>query len=232
MLQRALQLICALSVVAACGAGARADGPPRPTGLLVESAALRDLFTPMPAWSAQDQDNGSLTGEADPTFEPVPVTLDFGQKGSQRFQYFFGGGIRGSDASEWFVQGSVAWSWFIADDLSIDIELGASYWDGETDEAVGGSATLLFRWHFYTEPNWSIYFDGGAGLMGTSEPIPNDGTQYNFTPQAGMGVSFDISANTRMLAGFRWHHVSNASLSADNPGMDNAYFYLGFSQPF
>jgi hypothetical protein len=62
--------------------------------------------------------------------------------------------------------------------------------------------------------------------------VPFDGSQFNFTPQAGLGATMDIGQNRRWLIGVRWFHISNASLYANNPGRNNIMVYTGLSLPF
>ena len=76
----------------------------------------------------------------------------------------------------------------------------------------------MFEWHFLSRDTWSLYVDFGCGMLGTTEPVPFDGSQFNFTPQAGLGATMDIGQNRRWLIGVRWFHISNASLYANNPG--------------
>jgi hypothetical protein len=91
---------------------------------------------------------------------------------------------------------------------------------------------LLFQWHFINGDGWSLYGDFGCGLLGTNHNVPDDGSQFNFTPQAGLGVTFDVGQDRRWIVGVRWHHISNASLYQNNPGRDSVMVYTGLSLPF
>jgi hypothetical protein len=75
--------------------------------------------------------------------------------------------------------------------------------------------------------------------MGTTQRVPgpdsdepDGGTYFNFTPQAGVGASFAVAEDTRLLAGVRWHHISNARSSDNNPGRDSLEIYAGVSFAF
>ncbi len=77
-------------------------------------------------------------------------------------------------------------------------------------------------------------------MLGTTDAVPSPrppdepfgGTTFNFTPQAGFGASWEIAANTRLLTGVRWYHISNARTSDNNPGLDSILFYIGATFPF
>jgi len=123
-------------------------------------------------------------------------------------------------------------SYFLIDDLSLEFELGLLGFDQDGPDAWGGNFNLLLRWHFYSQSSWSIFIDAGAGFLKTNDDVPDSGSNYNFTPQAGAGFSFDIGGDWRLLAGVRWHHISNANLADENPGRDSIQVWAGLSIPF
>jgi hypothetical protein len=65
---------------------------------------------------------------------------------------------------------------------------------------------------------------------------PRGGTSVNFTPKLGTGLTYQIREDsaTRLQAGLRWHHISNARVAgdADNPSRDAAMIYVGLMLPF
>jgi len=63
--------------------------------------------------------------------------------------------------------------------------------------------------------------------------VPDDGSKFNFTPQIGFGMSFDIgNGGERLLTGVRWHHISNANTFEENPALDFLLIYAALSCPF
>ena len=62
--------------------------------------------------------------------------------------------------------------------------------------------------------------------------MPENGSEFNFTPQAGFGLTYDIGNENRLIFGIKWHHISNADLYEDNPGRDSIMGYAGISFPF
>ncbi len=170
----------------------------------------------------------------------TPVALDEDESDSPEF------GSAGS--SRWYVQGAfastldddrarrfglvgAAWSQFFANSQSINFELNGLVFDQTGDDAVGLNVAVLHRWHFYRQRNWSLYIDGGAGIIGTTNDVPSKGSSFNFTPQAGGGATVRINDTQRLMVGLRWHHISNANLYEGNPGRDSVMAYVGLNMP-
>lgn len=161
--------------------------------------------------------------------QPVPT---FGAEGSWRFQIQAGGAFEPKRTRNKAGFGGVGVSYFLLEGLSMDFELNGYYFSQRGNDTGGGNFNLLFRWHFVSEPTWSLYFDGGAGVLLTGDRVPDNGTRFNFTPQAGLGVSFEIKPDLRLMTGLRWHHISNAGTGRSNPGRDHLLGYLMLSMPF
>ena len=109
------------------------------------------------------------------------------------------------------------------------------------DDAAGGGFSLLGRWRFHRGEKLSLYLEGGAGILQTSVSVPDgpaafeeDGTHFNFTPQAGIGATYRLGKRTALTGGFRYLHISNASMSGrdENPGLDTVGGYLGLRFEF
>ena len=126
----------------------------------------------------------------------------------------------------------VEFDYFIADKLSLDIGLNIldiRQIGGNTD---GFNCTLQLRWHMVAKENWSFFIEGGAGLLFTEHSVPSSGTEFNFTPQVGLGFSFKAENSARWLIGLRWHHISNANTGSPNPGRDSMMLWAGITFPF
>jgi opacity protein-like surface antigen len=55
-------------------------------------------------------------------------------------------------------------------------------------------------------------------------------TQFNFTAQLGGGVQlFTSSRRTAIDIGYKYHHISNANLGNQNPGLDSHMLFIGLS---
>jgi len=162
----------------------------------------------------------------------APGDREFGEKGARRFHVHLAYGEDVDFDGQQFGIAGVGVSWFIEEDLSLDLEFNAFGTDQTGNDAAGFNFNVLLRWHFLARETWSIYLDGGAGMLITSSDVPEEGSSFNFTPQAGVGASFDVWARNRLLVGARWQHISNANLYSNNPGRDSVMAYVGLSIPF
>jgi lipid A 3-O-deacylase len=156
----------------------------------------------------------------------------FGQAGSA---YWLAIAAAASDLeSDHFGRAGLGVSYFMADDISLDFELNFGYYRSRGGDALGGAFSILMRWHFWRadDRSWTVYVDGGAGMLVTTDEVPRGGSDFNFTPQAGLGASWDIGDNRRLFLGARWHHISNARIYSNNPGQDHGMIYVMLGWPF
>jgi lipid A 3-O-deacylase len=164
----------------------------------------------------------------------APSATTFGTKG-QKHWYIQGAAATTLDREEAFPQRFVlagaGLSKFLFDGHSINLELNSIYFSQPDDDALGLNLSLLMRWHFLRKTNWSIFVDGGAGVMGTTSDVPSRGASFNFTPQAGAGVSIKLKEQKQLMLGLRWHHISHADLFGANPGRDSLMGYVGVQFP-
>jgi Lipid A 3-O-deacylase (PagL) len=145
----------------------------------------------------------------------------------------------------------IAFSTFLADRFEFVVELGGWYFDQPGRDAsgnrsgretVGGlSGSMVFRWHFYAtdDREWSVFADAGIGLLAAFDQVPSGGTEFNFLPRIGLGLTKALGDNTsgqapRLMLGARWHHISNARIKGDdrNPARDSLAGYVAIVFPF
>lgn len=163
------------------------------------------------------------------------------------------GGRFGDEGTRWWSVGG-AWAYdfddandlnanaalhyFLVEDVEIGLELGGWYFAQEGDDAVGVNLQAVFRWHALhdEEKSWTWYFDTGIGVLASSDLVPDGGTGFNFMPRAGTGVTLRLSEDdtARLMAGVRWHHISNARLAGEsrNPSRDGVGVYASVIFPF
>jgi lipid A 3-O-deacylase len=156
----------------------------------------------------------------------------FGTKG-QKHWYIQGaaaGSVDENDGTHFGLLGGGA-SQFFANGHSISAELNSLYFNQNGDDAAGLNFNLLLRFHFYRRQNWSLFFDGGAGIIGMTNKVPTGGSDFNFTPQVGGGATIRIAEQKRLMLGLRWHHISNADTFDKNPGLDSIMGYVGIILP-
>ncbi len=170
--------------------------------------------------------------------DPTPAPPAFGEKGSWRWSLSGGGAAEFEETQNRFGLLGGGLSYFIIENLSLELGLNLLFID-QTDDAWGANFTLLGRWHFLTDDRWTIYVDGGAGILGTTDRVPSPdlreprgGGNFNFTPQAGVGFSYELDDDAQLLFGVRWHHISNARIQESNPPRDSFFIYTEVSFPF
>ncbi len=128
-----------------------------------------------------------------------------------------------------------SFSYFIAQDVELAAELGLWNFNQPGDNAVGLSASMVFRWHFINTGDWTVYADAGIGVLGATDEVPDGGTSFDLMPRAGGGFTRKLTDDgLRLQVGLRWHHVSNARIFGDsnNPARDQALVYVGLIFPF
>lgn len=128
----------------------------------------------------------------------------------------------------------VTWSRFFTERVEFAVEGGVWYFAQTGDDALGLSASLLFRWHFVRAEDWTLFLDVGIGALVATDNVPATGTGFDFLPRAGFGMTHALDdAGTRLEVGLRWHHISNGHINGDNrnPGRDAPMVYLGLIVP-
>jgi hypothetical protein len=170
---------------------------------------------------------------------PAITPPEFGKMNSWRWMVQTGAAFDTAQSENTFALLGGGITYFMIDNVSLNLELNAMYFRQISEDALGLNFTLLFRWHFVAQYTWSIYIDIGVGLLGTTEKVPGPtteaprgGSSFNFTPQGGFGFTAQIAENVRFFGGARAYHISNAQIYEGNPGRDNFYVYAGVSFPF
>lgn len=69
----------------------------------------------------------------------------------------------------------------------------------------------------------------GGFLYFSSKVLSYGGTQFNFTIAPGGGVHIALSPRTAFILGYKYHHMSNADLNHQNPGVDSQELFCGIS---
>jgi lipid A 3-O-deacylase len=121
---------------------------------------------------------------------------------------------------------------FFASGHSISASLNGLAFSQQGSDSVGINLDVIARWHFLRQRTWSLFIDGGVGILNTTSRVPLiGGSRFNFTPQVGGGVSLQVTKKTRLLMGLRWHHISNANLFEPNDGQDAVFGWVGLDLP-
>lgn len=133
-----------------------------------------------------------------------------------------------------FNLGSVALTTFPVRDLELGFELGGWYFNQDGADTGGATLNLLARWHFleFNDYDWTVYADAGIGVLAAGNDVPEGGTNFNFNPRLGAGITKALGEGRRaprLQVGVRWNHFSNARIQGDdeNPGRDDLMVYIG-----
>lgn len=190
---------------------------------------------------ASVQDGSVASAEAaDASLQPV-ASAQFGEKGSSWWSVSASGMVD-DDAENKDYSLRFTYHRFLAEDFELNLALTGWFHDQQVDDESSGSFDLGFRYHFLADRDsgWSVYADTGIGFMLSSGPVPEDGTDYNFTPRVGVGVTLELpdqlggDSGARLDIGVGWQHYSNASTSGsdENPGRDSLFVRAGVIFPF
>jgi opacity protein-like surface antigen len=113
---------------------------------------------------------------------------------------------------------------------------GGPIFSGPGDIVAGG--TLFLRYNF-VQPNARIvpYLQGGAGLVYSDYAQGAEGgnavsLDVNFNLQATAGLRFNVNSKWSVLVEGGYRHISNASLSDPNYGIDQVGGSVGFAVSF
>ena len=133
----------------------------------------------------------------------------------------------------WMVLGGVGVEWYPVDGFALGVRVdGVGIELNDTPTTGGGGGALLLRWHVYRAETWSVYLDGGCGLVYFAEDVPAGASRLDFSPQVGGGVTYSIAEDLRLMVGLRWYHLSNAQTNSTNPGVDMLEAYVGVTFSF
>jgi hypothetical protein len=165
--------------------------------------------------------------------EEVKPPEKYGTEGTQ--WVLFGGGAAYDFQESTDINVNAAYSVFLLDNVEWMLELGAWYHAQEGDDGLSLNPVMEFRWHFYNNGDTSLFLNAGIGVLAATDNVPFDGTGFDFTPRAGVGMTHRIGAGgTRLIGGLRWHHISNARINGEdrNPSRDAPMLYLQVAMPF
>jgi len=94
---------------------------------------------------------------------------------------------------------------------------------------IGGSpigAQVNFVHYRHIEP----FLTSGGGFLYFNHRMFGTTQQFNFTAQLGGGVQlFTSNRRTAIDLGYKYHHISNANLANQNPGLDSHMLFIGLS---
>ena len=199
----------------------------------------QDLTIPfnVPAASTLSMNLDSLYNDAEPIArvqfdDQIPLHTEWGKKGSKRWDVVAGYAVDTEETENRLVRIGFEIEHFVENNLSLDLGIHLLDVEQTGKDAMGLNASVQLRWHFIDEDSWSMFVEGGAGLVRMGANVPAGGSTFNFTIQLGSGFSFDAGNNNRWLVGVRWFHISNANMYTNNPTRDSVMLWTGLSFPY
>ncbi|MBI4459610.1 MAG: acyloxyacyl hydrolase [Acidobacteria bacterium] len=119
---------------------------------------------------------------------------------------------------------------FLRGNLEYAVELVPLMLIRQPSTVIGeGLNPLVLQYNFTSNPKWNPFVQVGGGVLLTSEKVPPQTSQFNFTPQGGVGMYWNGWHEATVSFGVRYHHISNASTAPRNPGRNSLLFYTGIS---
>jgi len=98
-----------------------------------------------------------------------------------------------------------------------------AYAYGAGGSPVGVQVNIVRFRHF--EP----FLTSGGGFLYFNHRMFGTTQQFNFTAQLGGGLQLFRSSRTAIDIGYKYHHISNANLGNQNPGLDSHMLFIGVS---
>ena len=134
-----------------------------------------------------------------------------------------------------FTNGSVGIGYYPFNGTSFTLFAHGFHANQEFDRDVdGGGLSVRGRTHLLNIDKFSIYFDGGGGLLWGNTAFPVGGTTYNIVARGGFGAAYPVAENAYLTAGARYFHVSNGQVHgrSHNPSFDGIEWYVGMMFTF
>jgi lipid A 3-O-deacylase len=88
---------------------------------------------------------------------------------------------------------------------------------------------LAARYHFIGLGRLVPYLEGTAGAGGSSLKVPEINSAFTFVLEAGAGLSYFVTDEVAINAGYRFQHISNGHTSNPNRGFNSDTGVVGVS---
>ena len=116
-------------------------------------------------------------------------------------------------------------------DLELLIEPFANFIKRPSANAEIGCSFPL-RYSVKLAPWIAPYVEVGLGFIYITQHVHEQGSQFNFTTQLGIGTQFPLSDHYAFTVGYRFRHISNAGLTSPNRGVDFHFGVIGLTYLF
>lgn len=113
--------------------------------------------------------------------------------------------------------------------LGYAVEGFFSYAKQDTGGRYAVGVTPLFVYNFKNYKKVIPYVEIGFGIVATDLDPYGFGSDFGFTPQAGVGIRYAVSDRQMIKLAYRYHHISNGGFKDDNQSIDTNFFFIGYS---
>jgi hypothetical protein len=100
------------------------------------------------------------------------------------------------------------------------------------EPAVAFGPSAVMRQHFARRGPVIPFAEAGVGFVLTNVSIPELGGPFQFSLQAGAGLRVPLRADSSLIFGARWYHLSNAGYRSPNSSLNNIMITAGFVRSF
>lgn len=102
----------------------------------------------------------------------------------------------------------------------------------EPDTATAQGLKLALRYHVLGFGPLVPYIEGTAGAAGTSLKVMEIRSTFTFVLEAGAGLSYFVTPQMAINAGYRFQHISNGNISTPNRGFNSDSGVIGLTYYF
>jgi opacity protein-like surface antigen len=95
--------------------------------------------------------------------------------------------------------------------------------------ANAGGLKLALRYHFIAFGRLVPYVEVTGGAGGTNLKVPEIRSRFTFVAEAGAGLSYFLTDEVALSAGYRFQHISNGDTSTPNRGFNSDSGVIGVS---
>jgi len=97
----------------------------------------------------------------------------------------------------------------------------------DANAEVGISFLLRYEDTIVSRLRW--FFEGGVGALYTTQHTHEQGSQYEFLPQAGLGLQYTLTKKLALTGEYRFRHMSNAGAASPNHGLNHNFALVGLT---
>ncbi len=120
---------------------------------------------------------------------------------------------------------------FVTDRLALGAGLTVRNYNDSGSDARAVEIEGRMRYYVAETEKAGLFLDLNGGGMWAQDPIPERGSEWNYTFAFGPGIEVPLSKNKSLLFGAEFHHLSNAdgSYSRRNPSQNEILYWVSHS---